>query len=176
MLKTNNVQEYFSSILNDYLLIPGIIHQSSCVDTPQQNRAVERKNRHLLEVARSLMFTTHVPKHIWGEAVLIAAYLINRMPSRALNFQTPSRTLLKSYPNTTIISTIPMRVFGCSAYVHTHSHNRSEVDPKALKCIFIGYSSNQKGYKCYSPITRCVYYSMDVTFAKQKPYYPKTDI
>ncbi|XP_022856635.1 uncharacterized protein LOC111377743 [Olea europaea var. sylvestris] len=76
----------------------GIIHQSSCVDTHEQNGIAERKNRHLLEVARSLIFTTHVPKHFWGEAVLTAAYFINRMSSRVLKFQTPSQVLLKTYP------------------------------------------------------------------------------
>ncbi|RVX11614.1 Retrovirus-related Pol polyprotein from transposon RE2 [Vitis vinifera] len=59
-----------------------IVHLSSCVDTPQQNGIAERKNRHLLEVARSLMFSMNVPKLFWGQAVLTEAYLINRMPSR----------------------------------------------------------------------------------------------
>ncbi|RVW35969.1 Retrovirus-related Pol polyprotein from transposon TNT 1-94 [Vitis vinifera] len=63
----------------------GIVHLSSCVDTPQQNGIAERKNRHLLEVARSLMFSMNVPKLFWGQAVLTAAYLINRMPSRGEN-------------------------------------------------------------------------------------------
>lgn len=65
-----------------------IVHQSSCTDTPQQNRVAERKNKHLLEVARSLMFSTLVPKYLWGEAFLIATYLINRMPTKILKFQT----------------------------------------------------------------------------------------
>ena len=81
VLRANNAKEYFKSIIGDYLLSQSIVHQSSCVDTPQQNGVVERKNRHLLEVARSLMFSTYVPKHSQGEAVLTVAYLINRMPS-----------------------------------------------------------------------------------------------
>ncbi|KAL5804087.1 hypothetical protein ACOSQ3_030887 [Xanthoceras sorbifolium] len=67
----------------------GIYHQSTCVDTPQQNGIAERKNRHLLEVARALMFSMNVPKYLWGEALLTAAYLINRMPTRVLKYQTP---------------------------------------------------------------------------------------
>ena len=66
-----------------------------------------------------------------------------------------------------------MKVFRCFAYVPL---NRSKFDPKVIKCIFIGYSSNKKGYKCYSPITRRFYNSIDVTFIEQEPFYTKTDI
>lgn len=83
ILKTDNAKEYFNSSLNTYCLNQGIIYISSYVNTPQQNGVAERKNRHLLEVARSLMLSTHVPKQFWGEAVLTATYLINRMPSKS---------------------------------------------------------------------------------------------
>ena len=98
------------------------------------------------------------------------------MPSHVLNFQTPCQLLLHSYPNTQIVSTIPLKVFGCSVFVHVHQQHRSKLDPKALKCIFLGYSPNQKGYKCYSPVTKRLYTSMDVTFFEHQPYYPKSDI
>lgn len=77
ILRTDNGTEYFNSILRDYLQTHGIVHQSSCVDTPQQNGIVERKNKHLLEVARALMFTTKLPKILWGDAILTSTYLIN---------------------------------------------------------------------------------------------------
>lgn len=77
----NNFQEYLTD--------NGIIGQTTYVNTPQQNGIAERKNRHLVEVVRSLMITTNVPVYLWGEAVLTAAYLINRMPSSVLNFETP---------------------------------------------------------------------------------------
>ncbi|RVW59858.1 Retrovirus-related Pol polyprotein from transposon RE1 [Vitis vinifera] len=78
-------QEQPQMTVGEFLAQEGIVHLSSCVDTPQQNGIAERKNRHLLEVARSLMFSMHVPKLFWGQAVLTAAYLINRMPSRGEN-------------------------------------------------------------------------------------------
>lgn len=56
--------------MNEYLAVGGIIHHNSCVDTPQQNGISKRKSRHILEVATSLMFSTHVPKQFWGEVVL----------------------------------------------------------------------------------------------------------
>ncbi|RVW57066.1 Retrovirus-related Pol polyprotein from transposon TNT 1-94 [Vitis vinifera] len=78
-------QEQPQMTVGEFLAQEGIVHLSSCVDTPQQNGIAERKNRHLLEVARSLMFSMNVPKLLWGQAVLTAAYLINRMPSRGEN-------------------------------------------------------------------------------------------
>ncbi|WKA11938.1 hypothetical protein VitviT2T_029385 [Vitis vinifera] len=176
ILKFDNARDYFNSILGEFLAQEGIVHLSSSVDTPQQNGIAERKNRHLLEVARSLMFSMNVPKLFWGQAVLTAAYFINRMPSRVLKFQTPCQTLLKSFPTTRLISTVPPKIFGCSVFVHINQQHRSKLDPRSLKCIFLGYSSNQKGYKCYSPVTRKFYNSMDVTFFETQPYYPKNDI
>ena len=122
------------------------------------------------------MFSTNVPKLFWGEAVLTAAYLINRMPSRVLKFQTPCQTLLKSFPTTRLISIVPPKIFGCFVFVHINQQHRSKLDPRSLKCIFLGYSANKKGYKCYSPVTRKFYNSMDVTFFETQPYYPKIDI
>ncbi|RVW29262.1 Retrovirus-related Pol polyprotein from transposon TNT 1-94, partial [Vitis vinifera] len=78
-------QEQPQMTIGEFLAQEGIVHLSSCVDTPQQNGIAERKNKHLLEVARSLMFSMNVPKLFWGQAVLTAAYLINRMPSRGEN-------------------------------------------------------------------------------------------
>ena len=86
-------RNFFNSTLKSFLLDNGLLHQSSCVNTPQQNGVSERKNRHLLEVARSLLFTSNVPKCFWGDAILTACYLINRMPSRVLNYQTPLNCL-----------------------------------------------------------------------------------
>ncbi|RVW13652.1 Retrovirus-related Pol polyprotein from transposon TNT 1-94 [Vitis vinifera] len=131
-------QEQPQMTVGEFLAQEGIVHLSSCVDTPQQNGIAERKNRHLLEVARSLMFSMNVPKLFWGQAVLTAAYLINRMPSRVLKFQTPCQTLLKSFPTTRLISTVPPKIFGCSVFVHINQQHRSKLDPRSLKCIFLG--------------------------------------
>ena len=173
ILKSDNARDYFNSILGEFLAKEGIVLLSSCVDTPQQNGIFERKNRHLLEVARSLMFSTNVPKLFWGEAILTAAYLINKMLSRVLKFQTPCQTLLKSFPTTRLISIVPQKIFGCSVFVHINQQHRSKLDPRLLKCIFLGYSANKKGYKCYSPVTRKFYNSMDVTFLKPSLTIPK---
>ncbi|RVW98278.1 Retrovirus-related Pol polyprotein from transposon TNT 1-94 [Vitis vinifera] len=122
------------------------------------------------------MIASNVPKQLWGEAVLTATYLINRMPSRILQFKTPWQILLAAYPSARIISSIPIKVFGCTAFIHIHKSQHSKLDPTATKCIFLEYSPNQKGYKCYSPTTKKFYTSMDVTFFENQPFYPKTAI
>ena len=110
-LRTDNGTEYFNTTLNPYLLQNGIVHQSSCVDTPQQNGVAEMKNRHILEVAHAIMFNMNIPKYLWGDVVLTATYLINRLPSRPLQFKTPYSILQSLYPHIST-NTLPVKVFG----------------------------------------------------------------
>ena len=79
ILITDNAKDYFNTVLGQFLTKHGVVHLSSCVETPQQNGIAERKNRHLLDVAHACMFARQVPKYLWGEAVLTATYLMNRM-------------------------------------------------------------------------------------------------
>ncbi|CAL8993466.1 unnamed protein product, partial [Prunus brigantina] len=147
-----------------------ILHETTTPFTPQQNGVSERKNRQLLEVARSLMLDMSVPHHLWGHGVLAAAYLINRTPSRVLDFHTPLDVLCAHTPPVSV-SKLPPKVFGCVAYVHVYSHQRSKLDPCALRCVFIGYSTTQKGYKCYHPHSQKVHVTLGVTFHEEVPYY-----
>lgn len=89
ILRSYNGTEYFNQHLRAFLLEKRIIHQSTCRDIPQKNGIAKRKNRHLLEVARAIMFSMNVPKYLFGDALLTACYLINRMSSRILKFDTP---------------------------------------------------------------------------------------
>ncbi|RVW14559.1 Retrovirus-related Pol polyprotein from transposon RE1 [Vitis vinifera] len=78
VLRSDNGGEYQSSDLQKYLEGHGIIHQTTCSNTPQQNGVAERKNRHLLEVVRASLIAAKTPISYWGEAITSAAYLINR--------------------------------------------------------------------------------------------------
>ncbi|KAI5323398.1 hypothetical protein L3X38_032470 [Prunus dulcis] len=89
------------------------------------------------------MLNMSVPHHLWGHGVLAAAYLINRTPSRFLNFKTPLDVLCAHTPPISV-SKLPPKVFRCVAYVHVYSHQRSKLDPCALCCVFIDYSTTQK--------------------------------
>lgn len=122
------------------------------------------------------MTQSHVPKIFWGDAILTTTYLVNRMPFRVLQFQTPCQVFQNSYPSSCLISSIPLKIFGCSSFVHIPQQFESKLDPKAIKCIFLSYAPMQKEYRCYSPLTKKFYHSMDVTIFENEPFYPKTNI
>lgn len=149
--RSNNAKDHFNQVLTPYFRNEGIIHESSCVHTPQQNGVAERKNGHLLDTTRALLFQNNVPKCYWGEAVLTATHLINRIPSRVLGFKSPLDVLSKFFPNIQTTNNLLPKIFGCVSFVHVHSQHRGKLDPRALTCIFVGYSATQKGYKCYHP-------------------------
>ncbi|WVY93108.1 hypothetical protein V8G54_032196 [Vigna mungo] len=168
VLRSDNGGEYQSLDLKRYLEVHGIIHQTTCPNTPQQNGVAERKNRHLLEVVRSLLLEAHMPLSYWGEALTMETYVINRIPSSSNEFQTPLQTLLNKV--VALGSTdLPPRVFGCVAFVHIQK-NPNKLTPRALRCVFLGYAIHQKGYRCYHPPTKRMLISMDVVFHEQIMY------
>ena len=87
-VRSDNARDYFNKILSPFFQ-KGVIHESSCVDTPQQIRVAKWKNGNLLNVTRALLFQNNVPKSFWGEVVHTSAYLINHMPSKTLNLKVP---------------------------------------------------------------------------------------
>ncbi|KAJ0049052.1 hypothetical protein Pint_16420 [Pistacia integerrima] len=89
IVRSDNGSEFFNSQCAELFTSLGIIHQSSCVATPQQNGVVERKHRHLLEVARALRIQTHIPIPYWSECILTACYIINRLPIAVLSNKSP---------------------------------------------------------------------------------------
>lgn len=100
------------------VLSHGIVHQTSCVATPQQNDIVERKHRHLLETSRALLRHSKAHMSFWGECLLTATFLINRFPSRVLEQNTPYEILFGKCPNYDFL-----KCFGCLCYATTPSHD-----------------------------------------------------
>ena len=100
----------------------------------------------------------------WGDSILTATYLINRMPSRVLSFVTPLQKFQEFFPHSRLNAHLSLRVFGSTVFVHIHGPKWNKFDPRALKCVFLGYSFTQKGYKCYDSISQELYVSKDVTF------------
>ncbi|CAL2237877.1 unnamed protein product [Prunus armeniaca] len=170
VLRFDNGGEYINFELSEFLRGQGILHETTCPHTPQQNGVAERKNRHILETARALLLGASVPPRFWPKTVTYAVYVINRMPSRVVGFQTPIQVLTQHTPVVSSNTLLP-RVFGCVAYVRIQKIHRSKLDPCALRCVFVGYSSHQKGYQCYHPETRHMYVTMDVTFSETEYFY-----
>ena len=124
---------------------------------------VEHKNRHFVETTRTLLLHSNVPFCFWGDAVLTACYLINRMPSSVLHDQIPHSLLFPDQP----LYFLPPRVFGCTCFVHILTPGQDKLSGRATKCIFLGYSRLHKGYRCYSSETHRYFLSADVTFFEE---------
>ena len=98
ILRGDNAKEYLSRPFSSFLFSHGLLHQSSCAYTPQQNGVAERKNHNLVETARTLLLHHKVPQRFWGDAILAACYLINHMPSSVLHDKILHSILLKNQP------------------------------------------------------------------------------
>ncbi|RVW69943.1 Retrovirus-related Pol polyprotein from transposon TNT 1-94 [Vitis vinifera] len=128
------IDDYSRSQFTSFMSHHGILHQSSCAHTPQQNGVAERKNRHLVETAHSSLPS---------------------FPYQPLYF-------------------LPPRVFGCTCFVHILTPGQDKLSAKAMKCLFLGYSRLQKGYRCYSLETHRYFISADVTFFEDSPFFSTT--
>ena len=132
------------------------------------NGVAERKNWHLLEVVRASLIIVKIPISYWGEAITSATYLINRLSSSPINFQTPLQALTNVIVALTVPN-LPPRVC-CVAFVHLHKHQRTKLNSHALQYVFVGYTLHEKGYRCYHPPTRQMYITMDVVFHEDSMY------
>ena len=115
-VRTDNGIKFLFKDLQDFFKTHEVIHQRNCVSTPQQNGVVERKHRHILDVARTLRFQSNIPLNFWGEYVLTAAYLINKILFHVLNDKTPHEMVLGNHP-----SYSHLKVFECLYFAHNLS-------------------------------------------------------
>jgi hypothetical protein len=103
--------------------------------------------------------------------VLTTSYLIDRLPYSVLDSKTPMEVLSSFFPDLFTSSNLTPIIFGCTSFVYIRSDGIGKLDPKALICVFIGYSSTQKGYKRYHPPSHKFFVSQDVTFHEQESYF-----
>ncbi|GJX29327.1 putative RNA-directed DNA polymerase, partial [Tanacetum coccineum] len=157
-VRSDNGTEFINNKMEQFLKENGIVHQTSCAYTPQQNGIAERKHRHLLNVARSLMFQGNIPLCFWTDCILTATYLINRLPSSVLAGRSPFSMLYGREP-----SLSHLRCFGCLCF-SSILNTSDKFSSKSEKCILIGYSSSKKAYKLLSLENRSYIFSRDVKF------------
>jgi len=159
-IRTDNGGEYISNKFKDYLLEHGISHQLTVAYTPQQNGVSERMNRTLIDLVRSMIHTAGLEKKFWAEALQTAVHIRNRVTSRSLPpGKTPYHLWMNKVPDLSYL-----RIFGSDCFYTISKQKVKKLDPRATKAIFMGYSSQSKGYKLWDPETQKMIVSRDVTF------------
>ncbi|KAM1411401.1 hypothetical protein COP1_024098 [Malus domestica] len=159
ILQTDGGGEYVNHRLHSFLQHQGILHHKSCPYTPQQNGLAERKHRHVIETTITLLQHASLPSEFWSFGCQTAVYLINRMPTTILQNKSPFEALYGKLP---IIS--HLKIFGCSCFPFLSPYNASKLQPKTIKCVFLGYASQYKGYICFDVSRHKYYISRHVVF------------
>lgn len=157
-LYCDNGGEYLSQEMKSFCSTKGIQYHLTSPHTPVQNPVAERMNRTIVEKARSILYRSKLSKGFWGEAVMTAVFLINRLPTKANGKY--SRTPYELWHNRKPILKY-LRVFGCTAYVHNKVMN-NKFDTRSIKGIFVGYEPC--GFRIWIPETRRIVVSKDVKF------------
>ena len=134
----------------------------------------EQRIGHVVDMARASLLHQHVPKYLWGEAVLIAFHLKNQTPARNLSYSSPLDILSNNYKDIPLMMGLKPKLFGCKAFVHALGPGRDKLDQRAIECVMMGYSPAQKGYKCFDPKIRTFFISTNVTFNESQPYFQCT--
>ena len=158
-LRSDRGGEFLSNEFDKFLADHGIRRQLTTAHTPSQNGVAERKNRSIIEMGRTMLEHSGLPKKFWAEASATAIHILNRAPTSALPGKTPFEALTGNKP-----SCAHLRVFGCQAHVHVPKEHRSKLDSKSVPHIFIGYSNVSKAYRLWDPAARKFTISRDVIF------------
>nr|KAJ0220107.1 hypothetical protein LSAT_V11C200064520 [Lactuca sativa] len=140
VLRTDRGGEYYDPL---YFESTGIIHQTTAPYTPQQNGVAERKNRTLKEMVNSMLSYSGLSEGFWGEAMLIACYILNRTPNKRSK-HTLYELWCKKVPNLSYL-----KVWGCRAVVRLTEPKRKTLGERGIDCIFIGYAEHSKAYRFY---------------------------
>jgi glycosyltransferase involved in cell wall biosynthesis len=167
VLRSDSGGEYMSHEFHNFLQQKGIVSHRSCPYTPQQNGVAERTNRHLLDITRTLLLKSSLPSKFWIEALSTAIYLINRLPSQVLNFDSLCYRLHHKSP-----SYHDLHTFGYVCFVHLPSHKRYKLSTQSTKCVFLGYSISHKGFVCYDLSCRKFCISRNVVFFENQYFFP----
>jgi hypothetical protein len=156
-LRTDRGGEFLSMDFNSYCKTIGIRRQLTTVGTPQQNGVAKRKNRHLCETMRSLLFSANMPTCLWEEVDQTANYVSNWVPHRALYRISPLQAFIGQLPDIS-----HLRIFGCVSYIHIQK--RHKLEPKSRALTLVGYDELTKAYRCLDYKNKRILISRDVSF------------
>ncbi|GJR69738.1 putative ribonuclease H-like domain-containing protein [Tanacetum coccineum] len=158
-IRTDNGTEFVNQTLREYYETVGISHETSVARSPQQNGVVERRNRTLIEAARTMLIYAKAPLFLWAEAVATACYTQNRSMIRRRHGKTPYELLHNKPPDLSYL-----HVFGALCYPTNDSENLGKLQPKADIGIFIGYAPTKKAFRIYNRRTRRIIETIHVDF------------
>ena len=155
-LRSDHGSEFTSGEFETFLEEHGIQHQKSSVRTPQQNGVVERKNRAVVEMARTMMIDNEVPQRFWKEATQATVYMQNRILLRPNTTKTPYEIWNGRKPTVK-----HFRIFGSSCYIK-RKDQIGKFEARSDRGIFLGYSFTSKAYKVFNFRLQKVMESCDV--------------
>nr|GEW36637.1 retrovirus-related Pol polyprotein from transposon TNT 1-94 [Tanacetum cinerariifolium] len=158
-IRTDNVIKFVNQTLCDYYEEVGISHETSVARSPQQNGVIERRNRTLIEAARTMLIYTQAPLFLWAEAMETACFTQNRSFIRLRHGKTPYELLHSKLPDLSFF-----HVFGALCYPTNDSENLGKLQPKADIEIFIGYAPSKKAFRIYNRRIRRIVETIHVDF------------
>jgi transposase InsO family protein len=158
-IRNDNDSEFKNTQVEDYLHQEGIKLEFSALDTPQQNGVVERKNRTLIKMVRTMLDEYKTSDHFWAEAINTACHTINRLYLHRLLRKTPYELLTGKKPNVSYF-----RVFGSKCYVLLKRSKYSKFAPKVYEGFMLGYDSNSHTYHVFNKDFSCVETLCDAVF------------
>jgi hypothetical protein len=160
-IRSDNGMEFKNSQIEGFLEDEGIKHEFSSPYTPQQNGVVERKNRTLLDMARTMLDEYKTLDRFWAEAINIACYAINCLYLHRILKKTSYELLTGKKPNVSYV-----RVFGSKCFILVKRGRKSKFAPKAVEGFLLGYDSNTRAYRVFNKSTGLVEVSCDNVFDK----------
>ena len=94
-----------------------------------------------MDKVRCLLIHSKLPQSLWAETLMTSCYLVNKSPSSAINFKTPVEMWSDKAANY-----FDLKIFGRPAFAHV---KQGKHEPRALKCVFLGYPECIKGYRIW---------------------------
>ncbi|KAI3681369.1 hypothetical protein L6452_36163 [Arctium lappa] len=158
-IRSDHGTEFKNSSLNNFFENKGISHNFSSVRTPQQNGVAERRNRTIIEAARSMLSDSHLPTQFWAEAVNTACFTQNRSLIIKRFGKTAYELFVGRKPSISFL-----HIFGCQCFILNNRDQLGKFDPKADDGIFLGYSSISKAYRVFNKRRQTVEETIHVTF------------